>query len=77
MQAMIENFSDAIGFYTTVFFVLAGIYLLFVVSSRHHEQMLRKREEAYYNLLDEIGNEYEEEETDEVSIENEKEGISS
>ena len=75
---MIENFSDAIGFYTTVFFVLAGIYLLFVVSSRHHEQMLRKREEAYYNLLDEIGNEYEvEEETDEVSIENEKEGISS
>lgn len=74
---MIENFSDAIGFYTTVFFVLAGIYLLFVVSSRHHEQILRKREEAYYNLLDEIGNEYEEEETDEVSIENEKEGISS
>lgn len=75
---MIENFSDAIGFYTTVFFVLAGIYLLFVVSSRHHEQMLRKREEAYCNLLDEIGNEYEEEkETDEVSIENEKEGISS
>ena len=75
---MIENFSDAIGFYTTVFFVLAGIYLLFVVSIRHHEQMLRKREEAYYNLLDEIGNEYEEEEeTDEVSIENEKEGISS
>ena len=59
---MIENFSDAIGFYTTVFFVLAGIYLLFVVSSRHHEQILRKREEAYYNLLDEIGNEYEEEE---------------
>ena len=52
---MIENFSDAIGFYTTVFFVLAGIYLLFVVSSRHHEQILRKREEAYYNLLDEIG----------------------
>ena len=77
MQAKIENYSDAIGFYTTVFFVLAGIYLLFVVSSRHHEQMLRKREEAYYNLLDEIGNEYEEEETDEVSIENEKEGISS
>ena len=74
---MIENYSDAIGFYATVFFVLAGIYLLFVVSSRHHEQMLRKREEAYYNLLDEIGNEYEEEETDEVSIENEKEGISS
>ena len=74
---MIENYSDAIGFYTTVFFVLAGIYLLFVVSSRHHEQILRKREEAYYNLLDEIGNEYEEEETDEVSIENEKEGISS
>ena len=57
---MIENFSDAIGFYTTVFFVLAGIYLLFVVSSRHHEQMLRKREEAYYNLLDEIREESDE-----------------
>lgn len=75
---MIENFSDAIGFYAVVFFVLAGIYLLFVVSSQHREQLQRKREEAYYNLLDEIGNEYEEEEeTDEVSIENEKEGISS
>lgn len=72
---MIENFFDAIGFYTTVFFVLVGIYLLFVVSSRHREQLQRKREEIYFNLLDEIGNQYEEEEeTDEVSIESEKEG---
>lgn len=72
---MIENFFDAIGFYTTVFFVLVGIYLLFVVSSRHREQLQRKREEVYFNLLDEIGNQYEEEEeTDEVSIESEKEG---
>ena len=72
---MIENFFDAIGFYTTVFFVLVGIYLLFVVSSRHREQLQRKREEVYINLLDEIGNQYEEEEeTDEVSIESEKEG---
>lgn len=75
---MIENFSDAIGFYAVVFFVLTGIYLLFVVSSQHREQLQRKREEAYYNLLDEIGNEYEEEEeTDDVSIESEKEGESS
>ena len=72
---MIENFFDAIGFYTTVFFVLVGIYLLFVLSSRHREQLQRKREEVYFNLLDEIGNQYEEEEeTDEVSIESEKEG---
>lgn len=72
---MIENFFDAIGFYTTVFFVLVGIYFLFVVSSRHREQLQRKREEVYFNLLDEIGNQYEEEEeTDEVSIESEKEG---
>ena len=71
---MIENFFDAIGFYTTVFFVLVGIYLLFVVSSRHREQLQRKREEVYFNLLDEIGNQYEEEEeTDGVEIDSTEE----
>lgn len=72
---MIENYSDALSFYTILFFVIAGLYMLFVVSSRHHEEKQKRREEAYYNLLDEIGNEYEEEdETQDVSIQNESEG---
>ena len=72
---MIENYSDALSFYTILFFVIAGLYMLFVVSSRPHEEKQKRREEAYYNLLDEIGNEYEEEdETQDVSIQNESEG---
>ena len=35
---MIENYSDALSFYTILFFVIAGLYMLFVVSSRHHEE---------------------------------------
>lgn len=66
---MLENLSDMISLYVLVFFVLAGLYALFIVSSAHHGDTVRRREEAYYSLLDEIGNEYEDEDTDEVSIE--------
>ncbi|MGM9940997.1 MAG: hypothetical protein ACI32N_03260 [Bulleidia sp.] len=66
---MLENVSDMISLYVLIFFVLAGLYALFIVTSAHHGDLVRRREEAYYALLDEIGNEYEEDDNDDVAVE--------
>ena len=69
---MLENISDYLSLYVLVFFTLAGLYFLFVVTGRHHAEKVKKREEAYYSLLEEIGNDYEDEDETEDFLSDEE-----
>ena len=54
---MLESMSDYLSVGVVVFFVLAGLYLIFRSHDKNYQQTMKNLEESYYRYYDNVDDE--------------------